>query len=55
MLSHSSGNSCGVAIFLKTGADFLIQSKILDPLGRFIILKAEVTDIVTFFQDLTTV
>ena len=70
MLSHSSGNSCGVAILLKTRVDFLIQSKILDPLGHFIILKAEVTDttyvltniyapnkdkeIVTFFQDLTT-
>ena len=71
MLSHASCNSCGVAILLKGGIDISIQSKILDPLGRFIILKAEIADstyvliniyapnkdkeIVKFFQDLTTV
>ena len=71
MLSHGSCNSRGVAILLKRGADLSIQSKILDPLGRFIILKAEIADttyvliniyapnkekeIATFFRDLTTV
>ena len=71
MLSHGSNNSRGVAILLKRGVDFCIRSKILDPLGRFIILKAEIADttyvliniyapnkdkeIVKFFQDLTTV
>ena len=71
MLSHGSCNSRGVAILLKRGIDISIQSKILDPLGQFIILKAVIVDttyvliniyapnkdkeIVKFFQDLTTV
>ena len=71
MLSHGSCNSRGVAILLKRGVDFSIQSKILDPLGLFIILKAEIADttyvliniyapnkdkeIVKFFKDLTAV
>ena len=71
MLSHGSCNSRGFAILLKRGVDISIQSKVLDPLGRFIILKAEIADatyvliniyapnkdkeIVKFFQDLTTV
>ena len=71
MLSHGSCNSRGVTILLKRGVDISIQSKVLDPLGRFIILKAEIADatyvliniyapnkdieIVKFFQDLTTV
>ena len=44
MLSRGSCNSRGVAILLKRGVDFSIQSKILDPLGRFIIPKAEIAD-----------
>ena len=71
MLSHGSCNSRGVAILLKRGVDFSIQSKILDPLGHFIIVKARITDttyvliniygpnkdkeISKFFKDLTTV
>ena len=71
MLSHGSCNSRGVAILLKRGVDFSVQSKILDPMGRFIILKADITDttyvlrniyapnkdkeIANFFKDLTTV
>ena len=71
MLSHGSCNSRGVAILLKRGVDISIQSKVLDPLGLFINLKAEIADatyvliniyapnkdkeIVEFFQDLTTV
>ena len=44
MLSHGSCNSRGVAILLKRGVDFSVQSKILDPMGRFIILKADIAD-----------
>ena len=68
MLSHGSSNSRGVAILLKRGVDCSIRSKILDPLGRFIILKTEIADTTCalktfmhqtktkkFFQDLTTV
>ena len=71
MLSHGSCNSHGVAILLKRGVDFSVQAKILDPLGHFIILKAEIADttyvliniyapnkdkeIVKFFKDLTAV
>ena len=44
MLSRGSCNSRGVAMLLKRGVDFSIQSKILDPLGRLIILKAEIAD-----------
>ena len=44
MLSHGSSNSRGVAILLKRGVDCSIRSKILDPLGRFIILKTEIAD-----------
>ena len=71
MLSHGSSNSRGVAILLTRGIDFSIRCKILDPMGRFTILKAESADttyvliniyapnkdkeIAKFFQDLTTV
>ena len=40
IMSHGSANSCGVAILIKKGVDCKICSKISDPLGRFIILKA---------------
>ena len=53
MLSHGSCNSRGVAILLKRSVDFSVQAKILDPLGRFIILKA--VKLVKFFKDLTAV
>ena len=35
---------CGVAILLKKGVDCVIHSKILDPQGRYIILKVEIKD-----------
>ena len=41
MMSHGSPHSCGVAILFKKGVDCTIHSKIIDPLGRYIILKAE--------------
>ena len=36
--------SCGVAILLKEGVDCVIHSKILNPQGRYLILKADIKD-----------
>ena len=44
IMSHGNPNSRGVAILFKKGADCIIHSKILDPVGRFVILKAEIKD-----------
>ena len=41
IMSHGSPNSRGVAILFKKGVDCIIHSKILDPVGRYVILKAE--------------
>ena len=38
---HGSSNARGVAILIKNGFDCTIHQKILVPLGRFIILKAD--------------
>ena len=38
--SHGSSNSQGVAILFKNGIDCSINHKILEPVGRYIILKA---------------
>ena len=43
-MAHGSPNSCGVAILVEKGVDCSIHSKILDPLGRYVILKAEIND-----------
>ena len=43
-MSHGSANSRGVAILFKKGVDCIIHSKILDPVGCFVILKAEIKD-----------
>ena len=40
--SHDSPNSCGVAILIRN--NFVIQKSIVDPQGRFIILKAGIQD-----------
>ena len=42
ILSHGSPNARGLAILLNKGVDYCIQSKIIDPLGRFIIVKVEI-------------
>jgi len=42
--SHGSPNSCDVAILFKRGVDCIIHSKILDLVGRYVILKAEIKD-----------
>ena len=43
-MSHGSSNLCGVAILFKKGFDFTILSKFEDPLGSYLILKAEIKD-----------
>ena len=43
-MSHGSPNSRGVAIPFKKGVDCVIHSKILDPIGRYVILKVEIKD-----------
>ena len=43
-MAHGSSNSCGVAILVKKGVDCTIHSKTLDPLGGYVILKAEIND-----------
>ena len=43
-MAHGSSNSRGVAILVKKGVDCTIHSKILDPLGRYVILKVENND-----------
>ena len=43
-MAHGSSNSCGVAILVEKGVDCTIHSKTLHPLGRYVILKAEIKD-----------
>ena len=39
IMSHGSSNSRGVAVLMKKGGEVTVHSKIMDPQGRFIILK----------------
>ena len=41
---HGSSNPRGVAILVEKEVDCTIHSKILDPLGQFVIVKAEIKD-----------
>ena len=41
---HGSSNARGVAILFKNGIDYSINHKIVDPEGRYIILKACIQD-----------
>ena len=43
-MAHGSSNSRGVAILVKKDVDCTIHSKLLDPLGQFVIVKAEIRD-----------
>ena len=43
-MSHGSPNSPSVAISFKKGVDCIIHSKILDPVGYYVNLKAEMKD-----------
>lgn len=42
--SHGGCNSRGVTILIKNGFDCTIYRKILDPLGRYIILEAQIQE-----------
>ena len=42
--SHGTSNSRGVAIMIKSGFDCTVCQKIVDPLGRYIILKAVIKE-----------
>ena len=41
-MSQGGSNSCGVAVLFRKGVDCGIHTKILDPFGRYIILKAAI-------------
>ena len=43
-MAHGSSNSRGVAILVKKDVDCTIHSKMLDPLGQFVIIKTEIKD-----------
>ena len=44
LFCHGSSNSAGVAILIRNGFDFKDHSVILDPLGRYLIVKATILD-----------
>ena len=44
IMSHGTSNSRGVAVLIKKGLEVIVHSKIMDPQGRFIILKIEFND-----------
>ena len=44
IIRHGSSNSCGVAIVIKNNLDFTIHHTVIDPMGRYIILKADIKD-----------
>jgi len=41
-MAYGSSNSFGVAILVKKGVNCTVHSKILDPLGQHVVLKAEI-------------
>lgn len=41
---HGSSNAHGLAVLIRSGFDCTIRQQILDPLGRYIILKADIKD-----------
>ena len=43
-MAHGSSNSRRVVILVKKDVDCTIHPKILDPLGQFVIVKAEIRD-----------
>ena len=42
--AHGSGSARGVAILLHNGFDCRIKQKIVDPMGRYIGIKAKIKD-----------
>ena len=43
-MSHGSSTSRGVTVLMKKGVEVIVHAKIVDPQGRFMILKAEFND-----------
>ena len=41
---HGTSNSCGVAILIRRGLDTQILEKIIDPSGRYIIMKMKIEE-----------
>lgn len=44
IMAHGTSNSRGVAILVKKDVDCTIHSKVLDPSGQYVIIKAEFND-----------
>ena len=42
--SHGSPNSCGVAVLIRNGFNCVIKNTVIDPSGRFIVLKVNIND-----------
>ena len=42
--SHGSQNSCGVAVLIRNGFNCTVKKTIIDPSGRFIVLKVDIED-----------
>ena len=42
--SHGSPNSCGVEVLIRNGFNCIIHNTIIDPSGRYIILKVDIED-----------
>ena len=42
--SHGSQNSCGVAVLIRNGFNCTVKKTIIDPSGRFIMLKVDIED-----------
>ena len=40
--SHGSQNSCGVAVLIRNGFNCTVKKTIIDPSGRFIVLKEDI-------------
>lgn len=43
-MSHGNSNSRGIAVLMKKGVGVTVRSEIIDPQGRFIVLKVEFYD-----------
>ena len=44
VMSHGGSNSCGVPVLFGKDVDFVIHAKILDPFGRYLILKTAINE-----------
>ena len=44
LCSHGRSNSRGVLVLIRNGVDCIVHCKIVDPSGRYLILKVEIQD-----------